>query len=85
MITKPVFIKLKILCGEFEFESISLHRIDETLHIDKYADNYAKQFYGEHPKLDNGWYGFFGNSVAVKVEKCHGLKEIEYNVLFDYL
>lgn len=76
-----VYLELKILNGEYEYSSKTVHELEIGKRIDSFCQNYAKTFYGGKPYKDNGYYFFNGGEVAVKVRKYQFISEVEYNTL----
>ena len=83
-----VFLDLKVICGEYEFHCLSVHQIDKVDYerkIEKFAENYAANFYGLESEAKNGAYYFYAGEVAVSVYKVQELQSQEYLTLKKYL
>jgi len=80
------FLNIKIINGEYEYNSVSLHMTDG----DEFdAEDWAKSFYetdgGEENEPGDGNFYFNGGEVCVSV---HGLEEIskkDYTILRKYI
>jgi hypothetical protein len=78
---KYVFLRLKIINGEYEYSSQGVHQISKRRSLDVFAREYAKTFYGGKSYKEDEYYFFNGGEVAVRVSSVVEITEAEYNVL----
>ncbi len=78
------FLDLQITCGEYEFNSTSVHETDKK-EFD--AETYAKEFYdnNDDDTEDNEIYYFNGGEVAVEVCRIDEITKKEYDILKEYI
>jgi hypothetical protein len=78
---KYIFLRLKVINGEYEYSSQSVHQISKKSNINLFAEKYAKTFYGGNSYIEDNYYFFNGGEVAVRVSNVVEITEAEYNVL----
>jgi len=78
---KYIFLNLKIINGEYEYSSKSVHAISKRRNIDVFANKYAKDFYTKKAYSDGDYYFFNGGEVAVRVKTVQEITENEYQIL----
>lgn len=73
--------------GEYEYLHRSVHILPDSRSTtaNRFARNYAKEFYGDKSKPDNGGYYFHGGEVFVGVNSWQFINEKDYNTLRKYL
>ena len=81
MKTKYIFVSLEIKCGGYEFNSHAACKISTKLDTAMYGESYAKVFYSEKPRKENGWYQFFGGEIAVRCKAAEEITKEEYDIL----
>ena len=74
------FLDLKIQCGEYEFDSKSVHK-GKTFD----GEEYAKGFYSDECEDVDGTYFFNGGEIAVEVNRCEEITKMQYNVLKEFV
>ena len=80
------FIEVKIVCGEYEFRSQSVHMTTSAETFD--ADKYVSDFYGDADDpddTDGGSYYFDGGNLACSYSSCREISEADYTVLKRYM
>lgn len=89
MKTKFIFLSLKVINGEYEYSSQSVHEIPNNQKPETFARKYAKEFYGGKPfqydKDPDGYWYFNGGEVAVKWRTVEIISEEQYRVLSNFL
>ena len=80
-----VFLRLKVVKGEYEYNCISGHATQCT-NINFFAERYAAGFYmdKETCRQGNAWYSHFG-CVATSVELVKEISQEHYFLLQQYL
>lgn len=73
--------RLKIICGQYEFYSISVHSAELETPIEELAETNAEQFYDGSPVKQGNCFYFFGGEVAVKVDEVKPLTYLEYKLM----
>lgn len=84
--------KFLLLCleernGEREYLHRSIHVLPNSLRATaaRIAKNYAKEFYGSKPELDDGGYYFNNGEVFISVESWQFISKKDFNTLKKYL
>jgi len=83
---KYYFTVINIKCGEQEFDSLSLHRVDTNKEsVKNHFDEYAKEFYmnPDETKKDNDRY--FLDGLAWEYHKQKEITEAEYYFLTKFI
>lgn len=83
--TKYVFLMLKIINGEYEYESVGVHGIHKDINIEEWAEDYASDFYASKGDVDGDTYFFNGGVVAVRVRSIENITKEEYDVLSKFI
>ena len=83
--TKFVFLQMKIQCGEYEFNSKSVHEIGSRKSVDKFGEDWAKEFYGKKAYVDGDTHFFNGGEVAVRCCNAQEITKAEYEVLTKFM
>lgn len=84
---QKIYINLRVICGEYEFNCKSVHAPAGTVNVEQFADAYASDYYGEDGDKDEntGYYEFQAGCIAVKVQEARLITETEYAVLKKFL
>ena len=82
---KRIFLNLKIQNGEYEYNSKSVHTVNEGVINENFAQSYASIFYDKPAHRDGDVHYFHGGEVAVKVYEVKDISEEEFNVLSKFL
>jgi len=91
--TKFVLLNIQIKNGEYEYNSKSIHEISARKSLEKFGQDYAKDFYGSstkpyqmNDKIDkNDWWYFNGGEVAVRIGNSYEITKEQYEVLKDHI
>lgn len=82
---KFVFIQVKIQCGEYEFNSKSVHEISSRKSVDKFGKDWVKDFFGKKAWVDGDTHYFNGGEVAARVSNVQEITKEEYQVLSKFM
>lgn len=85
---KYAFLNIKIICGEYHFNSMSVHELlPDDYDFEIFAKEYASDFYGSPDEVDptSNYFDFNGGEVSCKVQEVREITEEEYNVLSKFL
>ncbi len=84
---KYLLLRLEERNGEYEYSHRSIHRLPDNRKAttDRYAKNYAKEFYGGKADPQDGGYYFIGGEVFVDVNSWDFISEEGFNLLNKYL
>lgn len=82
---KFVFLCIKVRDGEREYYCNSVHTISSRRKLDKFADDYAKEFYMSKPEAEDGGYYHFGGEVHVSANNYREITKDEFDILIRFL
>lgn len=92
---KYIFVEMKIQNGEYQYNSKSIHIIPEVTGfisdgkcmdvIERFADNLARDFYGNFSHADKDTYYFNGGEVAVRNYSAQEITKAEYDTLKNFM
>lgn len=84
---KYILLRLEERNGEYEYIHRSVHRLSDgrKATADRFAKNYAKDFYGVKSDPQDGGYYFNGGEVFVEVNSWDFISEEDFNLLNKYL
>ncbi len=73
--------------GEYEYLHRSVHILPDgrIATANRFAKNYAKEFYGGKAESEDGGYSFHGGEIFVRVNFWQFINEEDYNILRKYL
>ena len=83
--TKFILIEMKVQNGEYEYRLKSVHEISARKNVDKFANDYAKTFYGNLSYSDGDTHYFNGGEVAVRAGATNILTKEQYDILNRYI
>lgn len=83
---KFVFIKLKIINGEYAHEAMSTHGVSDDVNIIEFARDFAASYYEVSPSYTEYDYFYFHvGSIALKVDVVREISSMEYNILNQFI
>ena len=83
---KFVFIKLKIINGEYAHEAMSTHGVSDDVNIIEFARDFAASYYEVSPSYTEYDYFYFHvGSIALKVDVVRALARLPYLILVCYI
>lgn len=85
--SKYIMLNLRERNGEYEYTHKSVHSLKDgrKLTAERFAKNYAKEFYGGNADYDDGGYFFNDGEVYVRINSWKFISEEHFNVLINYL
>lgn len=88
-----VFMDVKIVNGEHEFRSPSVHAVtidenkDKEKQLDEFADEYYKNFYdgGDGVKNDSGYFEFDFGCIWVRPSRVEEISKAKYDAMKEFI
>lgn len=85
--SKFILLRLEERNGEYEYSHRSVHILSNSLitTANRFAEKYAKKFYGGKAESKDGGYYFYGGEIFVMVNSWQFISEEDFNTLTQYL
>lgn len=85
--SKYLLLCLKERNGAYEYLHRSVHELTNSRVVtaNRFAENYAKRFYGDNVESEDEGHYFFGGEVFVTVDWWQFVSEQDFNILTHYL
>lgn len=77
---KHIFIVIELRSGEDEFDQKVVLEIGKRKNVDKFANQYVKEFWGNSTDFGDGWVEY-PNGIIGRLKRVEVISEEDYNVL----